>query len=67
MKEDEMAMKQIEEKGHKRMAEYQWSLQYHALLIIHYTPVDVSYGNEKMATPLTPTLISLLPVWDLAT
>ena len=31
-------------------------LQYHTMPITHYTPVDVSYGNKDMTTPLTHTL-----------
>ena len=60
MKEEEMAAVRIEEEEveQKRMAEYRRSLQHHAQPIRHYKPVEVSYGDKELTTPLTPTLIT---------
>ena len=60
LKEKEMAVRRIEqeEEERERMLEYRQSLQYHAQPIRHYKPVEVSYSDKKLTTPLTPTLIT---------
>lgn len=59
MKAEEMAMERVkeEEEGWKRMAEYRHSLLFKAQPI-KYKPVVVSYGDKKLTTPLTPTLMT---------
>ena len=60
MKEEESAMKRMEEEEeeHKKMVAYRRSLQHHAQPIKHYKPVEVSYGDKELTTPLTPILIT---------